>query len=101
VDEGFIIGGSGLGLAVDALTPPDTTIESSKVNRDKRKGTFRFSSSQPDSSFRCKLDHKDFKGCESPKTYNDLAKGEHTFKVEARNAQKADDPSPAKKSFRI
>ena len=81
--------------------PPDTTIESTKVNRDKRKASFTFSSSQPDSSFRCKLDDKDHKGCESPKVYKDLDRGKHTFKVKARNAQKADDPSPATVSFKI
>ena len=89
------------GLAVDVLTPPDTTIESTEVDRDKRKATFTFSSSQPDSLFLCKLDRKAFKSCDSPRTYKHLAEGQHRVKVKAINAQQADDPSPAKDRFKV
>ena len=101
-DQSFITGATDPnGVAVDALEPPDTTIDSAKVDRDERRATFRFSSSQPDSSFRCSLDGKAFRNCGSPRTYNGLDRGKHTFKVTARSAQKADDPSPAKESFKI
>ena len=88
-------------VVVDSLKPPNTKIKSASINRDKRKATFKFSSSLPDSSFRCKLDGKNYKRCKSPKTYKDLSKGKHTFRVKARNAQKDEDPSAAKKSFKI
>ena len=102
VDQSFIAGaGFPRAVAVDALRPPNATIESAAINRDKRKARFTFSSSQPNSTSRCALDARAFRSCASPKTYKDLAKGRHTFKVKARNSQRADDPSPAKESFRI
>ncbi len=95
-----ITGNSLTGLERE-LGPPKTKIKSAEINRDKRKATFKFSSSEPGSTFRCKLDGKDYEDCDSPRTYKDLAKGEHTFKVEAENSQGTPDSTPAEKSFKI
>ncbi len=101
-DQEFIGGASGVtGMAVDSLLPPSTKLKSVAVNHAKRKASFRFGSSQPRSRFICSLDGKAFTACASPKVYKHLRKGRHTFKVKARNSQRALDPSPATKSFRI
>ena len=101
-DRTFITGARGpYGVAVDSLKPPKTKLESAAIHPRNRKARFRFSSSQPGSSFRCSLDGRAFKSCSSPKTFRNLTKGRHTFRVKARNAQGALDPSPAKRTFRI
>ena len=89
------------GVAIDPLPAPNTTIQSAAINRNRRKATFSFSSSQPGSSFRCSLDGRVFEGCGSPKTYTGLARGPHTFRVRAQNSQGLFDPSPATRSFTI
>jgi hypothetical protein len=48
-----------------------------------RTPTLRFSSSQPGSSFSCKIDGKPFRPCASPKTLPQLGFGSHTFSVRA------------------
>ena len=45
--------------------------------------TFRFSSTDPAATFRCRLDAGDFVPCSSPITYEELAPGTHVFAVNA------------------
>lgn len=66
-----------------------------------RTATFRFTSSEPGSTFRCKLDRGLFKPCRSPFTTKQLTLGPHTFKVRARDESGKLDPSPASYSFKI
>ena len=61
--------------------------------------TFKFKSTEAGSTFKCKLDHKKFHKCKSPKTYHGLDPGKHTFKVEAIDADGNVDPTPAKDKF--
>ena len=84
------------GIAVDSLAPPppppppaaaaDTTPPQTKIAKGpgkklaKGKAKFSFSSSEPGSSFACKLDKKKPAPCRSPKTYSGLKPGRHTFK---------------------
>ena len=82
-------------------TPPDTSLRASKINQAKRKATFRFSSSEPSSTFLCKLDRRAFSACSSPKTYKHLKPGKHRFRVEARDAAGNIDPTPLIKKFTI
>ncbi len=96
----FVTSGPVGGVAVDGPRAPQTTISSASISRRGPEARFRFSSSQPGSSFNCSLDGKAFKSCASPKTYGRLQKGGHTFRVKARNATAAD-RSPAKRQFRI
>ena len=85
-------------------TPPETTIDagpadgSSTNNNDP---SFAFSSSEPGSSFECKLDAGGFALCTTPKGYTDLADGEHTFSVRAIDPANNTDPSPATRSFTV
>jgi hypothetical protein len=63
--------------------------------------TFRFSSSQPGSSFRCKLDRAKWRRCASPRRTPFLKLGKHRFWVRAISAQGIPDPTPATKTFRV
>jgi hypothetical protein len=80
---------------------PQTRILSGpKGKTHDRTPTFRFSSSLPGGSFRCRLDQKPFARCTSPRTYGRLGFGPHRFQVEAVKGGRAD-LSPATRSFRI
>jgi hypothetical protein len=65
-----------------------------------RKATFLFHSDRPGAKFRCKLDHRAYAPCRSPKTYRNLKPGEHTFRVVAVDAAGVD-PTPVISHFRI
>ncbi len=80
-------------------TPPETVIGSKKINGTTAK--FTFTSTEPGSSFQCKLDKRKFKPCSSPKKYKRLSAGKHKFKVRAVDASGNIDASPAKKKFKI
>lgn len=82
-------------------TPPNTTITKAKINQARHRATFRFFSSEPGSTFFCKLDKKAFAPCRSPKTYKHLKRGKHKFQVEARDAAGNLDASPAIKKFKL
>jgi hypothetical protein len=82
-------------LVVDR-TPPDTVITSgpSGLTSD-RTPTFRFASTEPGSSFECRLDGGGFFVCSSPFTAPRLPAGRHTFEVRAIDPAGNIDPSPA------
>lgn len=83
-------------------TPPNTKITSGpKGTTHKHKATFRFTSTEPGSTFQCKLDGKKWANCKSPRTYGNLKDGKHTFKVKATDAAGNVDPTPAKRSWRV
>jgi hypothetical protein len=93
--------GSGPSGIVDKV-PPRTKIVIGPRGRSRR-GTvrFEFTSSEPGSTFRCKLDGKPFRPCESPKTYGGLAPGRHLFEVRAIDPAGNADPSPARRRFSV
>jgi hypothetical protein len=66
-----------------------------------RSATFRFRSSEPGSTFSCKLDARRWRRCTSPKTYRDLARGDHVFRVRARDVAGNVDPTPASRVWSI
>jgi len=66
-----------------------------------RSATFRFTSSESASKFKCKLDGGPWRPCGSPKTYSGLSKGSHTFRVYAIDSIGQHDPTPAKRTWRI
>jgi hypothetical protein len=81
---------------------PNTTIKKRPKNRSADNSpTFKFRSDEVNSTFKCKLDHKKFHKCKSPKTYHGLDPGKHTFKVEAIDSDGNVDPTPAKDKFKI
>ena len=88
-----------------------------RTRRSRRRRSTRTRTRRPSSSgivgskakatsgFQCQLKKngkkaKPFKKCESPKTYKHLKPGKYTFKVKAFTPA-GNDPSPAKKKFKI
>jgi hypothetical protein len=67
----------------------------------KSKVKLKFESSEPDSTFECKANKKQFKPCTSPRKVKKLDEGKHKFKVRAIDAAGNVDPSPAKDKFKV
>ena len=85
-------------LTVDT-DPPATKAMRARVQGNR--ATLKFSSDEPGSTFRCRLDRKQMKPCSSPKRYKRLSEGEHRFKVRATDPAGNPDPTPAKRRFVI
>ncbi|WP_165821285.1 right-handed parallel beta-helix repeat-containing protein [Nocardioides gansuensis] len=66
------------------ITPSEARITSAPANGTSTTATFEFTSepADPGAVFYCSLDDRPFGTCESPKTYNNLSPGEHTFQVQ-------------------
>lgn len=93
---------------VTDTVPPRTAIDvgpSGPVN--SAAATFRFSSNEPDSTFRCSLDGAPFDACPSlanePRTanYSDLSEGPHTFEVKATDSSGNGESSAARRAWTV
>jgi hypothetical protein len=62
--------------------------------------SFAFSS-QPGTSFECRLDSGSYVPCSSPRTTSHLADGSHRFSVRARDPSGNVDPTPASRTFTV
>jgi hypothetical protein len=88
-------------LHVLDVTPPDTSIDSGPSNPSSSdSATFAFSGTDNAgglgvASYECALDSSIFIACISPRSYNELADGSHTFQVRAIDLANNVDPSPA------
>lgn len=72
---------------IDTLVPDPPTLVSAPADpTSSTEATFTFSSSEPGVTFECSLDSAEFASCTSPQGYQDLADGEHVFRVRARDA---------------
>src|SRR5207248_1565213 len=69
-------------------TPPQTSIDSGPANpSNNTTPTFSFSSSEPGSTFQCRLDGGGWSSCTSPHSISPaLGEGSHTFDVRATDA---------------
>jgi hypothetical protein len=90
---------------VPDTTAPDTTITKGPkkritTSRRRVRVKFAFRSSEPNSTFQCKLDNGAFKACSSPKAYR-LKPGRHKFRVRAIDAAGNVDPTPAVRKVRV
>ena len=65
------------------------------------RAAFRFRSTKPGSTFRCRLDARPWHRCSSPRIWHRLAPGRHVFRVAARDADGRLDPTPAARVWRI
>ncbi len=63
--------------------------------------SFEFASSEPHSTFSCRLDVGPWQKCSSPQTYTKLDEGGHTFAVRATDEAGNTDPSPATRDFTV
>ncbi len=75
-------------------TAPETTITSAPADGESTSASVAFTSSEIGSTFECKLDSGSYASCTSPKAYNSLAIGSHTFSVRATDAAGNTDTSP-------
>jgi len=89
--------------------PPETEITKAPANRSaKPEAKFKFTSSEPGSSFQCKLKGeglkksvKKYKDCDSPRGYKGLDEAKFRFSVRATDEAGHTDPSPAKDKFKV
>jgi hypothetical protein len=88
------------GLRTAAAAAPETTIDDGPNGPTANSSpSFAFSSPAPSSPFECRLDRTAFAPCASPRSFNDLPDGPHTFYVRARDGAGIADPTPASRSF--
>jgi Ca2+-binding RTX toxin-like protein len=90
--------------AVPDTNPPDTHIthgpaEGSTINDPTP--TFKFTSTEANSTFECSVDGGNFHSCHTPFTTNHLSNGQHTFAVRAIDAAANVDPTPAERTFKV
>lgn len=85
---------------VDTI-PPNTTIDRTSLSAAQRRASFIFLSTEAGSTFRCKLDGRKSMACASPKTYKNLKRGPHVFRVTAVDPGGNADPSPAISRFQV
>jgi hypothetical protein len=81
--------------------PPQTTITSGPSGSvASTTASFEFDSSEP-GSFQCSLDGAAWTTCTSPRTYEGLSQGDHSFAVRAINEADEADPTPAESSWTV
>jgi hypothetical protein len=85
------------------ITPPQTTItKDPKAKSSKTKAKYKFTSSEPNSTFVCKFDKAKPKPCDAGKAkFKHLDDGKHKFSVYAVDAAGNADPSAAKDKFKV
>ena len=84
--------------------PPDTSITSGPANggaTNDSTPTFGFASSEPNSTFQCKVDGGSFVSCNNPHTTTVLGEGSHTIEVEAIDSTAQIDGTPASRTFTV
>jgi hypothetical protein len=87
--------------AKDTKAPETTIVKKPKKSSAKRKVKFKFTSSEPGSTFECKLDKaKKFSRCKSP-LKKKLKPGKHKFSVRAIDKAGNSDATPAVWKFKI
>jgi hypothetical protein len=84
-------------------TPPDTSITDGPGGATSSSSpTFTFTSSEPSSTFECKLDSGAWEPCNSgSKGYTSLAEGEHSFYVRATDSVGLTDASEAVRTWTV
>ena len=80
-------------------TPPETMITAGPTGTTADPTPTVEFSSEPGSTFECRVDSAAFETCTSPHTTAALGNGSHTFEVRATDASGNTDPSPASRGF--
>uniref|UniRef100_UPI001CCF63C4 immunoglobulin-like domain-containing protein n=1 Tax=Hyalangium gracile TaxID=394092 RepID=UPI001CCF63C4 len=80
--------------------PPDTFIVSGPPEETEyTDASFDFNASKSDVTYECSLDGADFRECLESTLFTELAEGEHTLQVRARDSAGRVDPTPASASW--
>lgn len=84
-------------------TAPDTVIDNGPADpSESSSASFTYHSTEPESSFECKLDGASFAPCAGTGvTYEGLGNGAHTFQVRATDPSDNTDMTPAGRSFSV
>ena len=89
-------------VTVRDTTAPETAIDSGPSRTvNIASASFGFSSSEAGSTFECSLDGAAFGSCTSPKAYDNLSEGSHTFEVRATDAAGNTDATPASRTWTV
>jgi Tol biopolymer transport system component len=95
-------GGNDVGVTTLDNTPPNTVIDTMPNNlSNSSTASFTFHSTESGGTFECRVDAASFSSCASPRSYNNLSDGSHTFEVRAIDAAGNADASPASFSWTI
>ena len=82
-------------------TPPDTELTDAPLPESaKRKVKFEFTSTEAQSTFRCRFDKATMKPCKPPLTKR-VERGTHVFRVYALDRSGNADATPAKVKFKV
>ncbi len=81
-------------------TPPETRIKKGPKKTRKARPKFKFTSTDPNATFKCKLDKRKFVACRSPFRTPKLRPGKHKLKVRAIGVG-GTDATPAVRKFRV
>jgi predicted outer membrane repeat protein len=91
----FVFIATGCGKEI-GTAPPDTSITSGPSDpTNQSSATFWFIAIRPFCTFECQMDGGGYTSCTSPKTYDGLLDGRHTFEVRATHRAGKTDPTPA------
>jgi uncharacterized delta-60 repeat protein len=100
-DSGFTLARYHGGSEPDT-SAPETTISGGPTGTTSDSSpTFSFDSSEPGSTFECRVDGGSFSPCSSPHTTSSLGDGPHAFGVRATDPAGNTDPTPASRSWTI
>lgn len=88
-------------VAADRQAPNTRIVSGPPRNSFKRLAKFRFASSEPQSSFQCKVDKQRWRGCSNPFKRKVKAGAKHLFKVRAIDRFGNVDPTPARFGWRV
>ncbi len=89
------------GSAATSTDAPDTSIAAgSSAGLVPPNVAFSFTSNETGSTFECSIDGGAYSGCSSPKSYQGLSEGTHTFGVRAVSAA-GTDQTPAERSVQV
>ena len=100
-NEGNRLSGDSWSYRFATAGAPDTSVPDTTVTGDPQFWTspsapvLTFTASKVGSMFECSLDAVGFFPCTSPRTYDTVEPGAHTFRVRAVDAAGRTDPSPA------
>jgi len=86
---------------IDTISPQTEILIKPSFLTNQTQANFTFSSDEENSTFECKLDEQDWEDCQSPKAYDKLPEGEHSFSARATDLAGNLEISPPQHSWTI